>query len=99
EIKKHAENIGQVLAGYDMQDKEAPAEISKLHGQLLALQCRHALNMVTKELGKDEPDRMQMQKEVQLASNIAKVLAIGYGKDDTLLKEVQELEKKMHEGV
>lgn len=91
DIMLHTTEIGQILGGYEMQEKNAPSEIDAMHAYLLTLQCINRINFVEKSLEQGSPYSSEIQHAMVLALDWATILSRGY-QDNTLLSAVNELQ-------
>ncbi len=91
DILWQSEAVTQVLAGYEMQDKQAPWQIDLLNAFLLVKLGRHHLAAFMAETKVQTPDPEKLRSHYAFALDYAKVIARLY-KSDTLLGEVQKLQ-------
>lgn len=96
DITKHASAVAQVMAEYDIQGQETPLEweIDTVYLKLTVLQCQFHIDIAKAELQRPSPEKAKIQHALVLALDVAKVLSKGY-KNDSLLQEVQELQRKI----
>ncbi len=73
--------MAEVISGYEMQGQDVPPEIDAAYVQLCVLQCQFHINAVTTELQQGTPDKAKIQQSMQLAVEVANVLARGYKQD------------------
>ncbi len=102
EIMNHTTNIGQVLAGYEMQGADAAPAIHAMNAFLFALQCVNRINYVEGWRDNFRTSSSDTQPSTEPALNLAMaqaldwatILSNGY-KDDTMLNAVHDLQSRL----
>jgi hypothetical protein len=96
EIRRHMDSVGYVLSEYYQKGIEPPPEICVLDRLLLELLCRYRIRAVTRELKPRSPDGPKLREALRMAIADTRILRMAY-MDDTLLKEVEALQKSIDE--
>ncbi|MEK9133019.1 MAG: hypothetical protein AAB606_04930 [Patescibacteria group bacterium] len=93
-IKKHAADVGMVLAGYEMTGADVPPAIDAMHFYLQALLCISLIKFVEDKIEQGSVVSPEIQHVMVLADDAATPLARGY-KDATLLNAVNALKERL----
>lgn len=93
-VRLSTDNVGMVLAGFDMQGVNAPPEITALQGHFFALQCVARIKFIEDELEKGAVVSPEMRQIMVMATQDAAMLASPYG-DDGYMGPVKELKGRL----
>lgn len=102
DIITHTQNIGMVLAGFDMQGAEIPPEIDALNAYLVAFQCINRIKYIEGLCDKSTNSPPDIQRSTRETINLAMEFALSEAailsrqyKDNSLNDALKELQDRI----